>query len=33
MDLHEVEAETIRLSNWAHIATVRADGNPDVLPV
>jgi pyridoxine/pyridoxamine 5'-phosphate oxidase len=33
MDLDDVKAETARLSNWAHIATVGADGNPDVVPV
>jgi PPOX class probable F420-dependent enzyme len=33
VDLDEVKAETVRLSNWAHIATVGADGNPDVVPV
>jgi PPOX class probable F420-dependent enzyme len=33
MDLNEVKAEATRLSNWAHIATVGADGNPDVVPV
>ena len=33
MELDEVRAETVRLSNWAHIATVGADGNPDVVPV
>ncbi len=33
MDLNEVAAETTRLSNWAHLATVGADGNPDVVPV
>ncbi|MGH9193931.1 MAG: pyridoxamine 5'-phosphate oxidase family protein [Acidimicrobiales bacterium] len=33
MELDEVKAETTRLSNWAHIATVGADGNPDVVPV
>jgi PPOX class probable F420-dependent enzyme len=33
MDLNDVQAETTRLSNWAHLATVGADGNPDVVPV
>lgn len=33
MELDEVKAETARLSNWAHLATVGADGNPDVVPV
>ena len=33
MNLDDVKAETARLSNWAHIATVGADGNPDVVPV
>jgi PPOX class probable F420-dependent enzyme len=33
VDLKEVAAETTRLSNWAHLATVGADGNPDVVPV
>ncbi len=33
MDLDEVKAETARLSNWAHIATVGRDGNPDVVPI
>jgi PPOX class probable F420-dependent enzyme len=33
VDLDDVRAETVRLSNWAHIATVGADGNPDVVPV
>jgi hypothetical protein len=31
--LDEVKAETKRLSNWAHMATVGADGYPDVVPV
>jgi len=30
MELDEVKAETARLSNWAHIATVGADGNPEI---
>jgi PPOX class probable F420-dependent enzyme len=33
VDLDDVRAETVRLSNWAHIATVGDDGNPDVVPV
>ena len=33
MELSEVQAETARLSNWAHLATVGADGNPDVAPI
>lgn len=33
MELHEVRAETARLSNWAHIATVGRDGKPDVVPI
>ncbi|MGH9137675.1 MAG: pyridoxamine 5'-phosphate oxidase family protein [Acidimicrobiales bacterium] len=33
MELDDVKKETTRLSNWAHIATVGADGNPDVVPV
>jgi hypothetical protein len=33
VELDEVKAETTRLSNWAHIATVGADGIPDVVPV
>lgn len=28
-----MQAETARLSNWAHIATVGRDGKPDVVPV
>jgi hypothetical protein len=28
VDLDEVKAETERLSTWAHLATVGADGNP-----
>jgi hypothetical protein len=30
--LDEVKAETKRLSNWAHMAKVGADGYPDVVP-
>ena len=33
MDLDEIKAEAARLSPWAHIATVGADGKPDVVPV
>jgi Pyridoxamine 5'-phosphate oxidase len=33
VELDELQAETARLSNWAHLATVGADGNPDVVPV
>jgi hypothetical protein len=33
MDLDEIKAETKRLSPLAHIATVGADGKPDVVPV
>ncbi len=31
--LDEVKAECVRLSPWAHLATVRPDGTPDVVPV
>lgn len=33
MELDEIKAECARLSMWAHIATVGADGKPDVTPV
>lgn len=33
MDLNDVVVETARLSNWAHLATVGRDNNPDVVPV
>ena len=33
MDLEQVKAEGARLSPWAHLATVGADGQPDVVPV
>ena len=33
MELDDVKTETTRLSNWAHVATVGADGKPDVVPV
>ena len=32
-DLDAINAEASRLSPWAHIATVGADGKPDVAPV
>lgn len=32
-DLEHIKAETARLSSWAHVATVGADGKPDVVPV
>jgi general stress protein 26 len=31
--LEEIKAECVRLSPWAHLATVRPDGTPDVVPV
>lgn len=31
--LESIKAEASRLSSWAHVATVRADGRPDVVPV
>jgi general stress protein 26 len=31
--LDEVKAHCTRLSPWAHLATVRPDGQPDVVPV
>lgn len=31
--LDDVKAEATRLSPWAHIATIGADGQPDVVPV
>jgi PPOX class probable F420-dependent enzyme len=31
--LDEIKAEASRLSPWAHLATVGADGDPDVVPV
>ncbi len=31
--LDQVKAECARLSPWAHLATVRPDGQPDVVPV
>jgi len=33
VDLARVKTEAARLSPWAHIATVGADGAPDVTPV
>lgn len=33
MDLERVRSEAARLSMWAHVATVGADGAPDVTPV
>lgn len=33
MDLERVKSESARLSPWAHLATVGADGDPDVVPV
>jgi general stress protein 26 len=33
MNLDEVKDECRRLSPWAHVATVRASGVPDVVPV
>lgn len=33
MDLELVKARGAALSAWAHLATVGADGNPDVVPV
>jgi general stress protein 26 len=33
MDLERVKTESARLSPWAHMATVGADGDPDVVPV
>jgi general stress protein 26 len=31
--LDDIKTEASRLSPWAHLATVGADGNPDVAPV
>jgi general stress protein 26 len=31
--LESIKAEAARLSPWAHVATVGADGKPDVVPV
>ncbi len=33
MDLNDMKAEGTRLSPWAHMATVGADNQPDVVPV
>ena len=33
MDLERVKTESTRLSPWCHVATVGADGDPDVAPV
>ncbi|MBA2518178.1 MAG: pyridoxamine 5'-phosphate oxidase family protein [Chloroflexia bacterium] len=33
MDVERVKCEAARLSPWTHVATVGADGNPDVSPV
>jgi general stress protein 26 len=33
MDLERIKRESARLSPWAHVATVGADGDPDVAPV
>ena len=33
MELDEVKEQGRRLSMWAHMATVGADGDPDVVPV
>jgi len=33
MDLEQVKSESARLSPWAHVATVGADGDPDVAPI
>lgn len=33
MDLDRVKREAARLSPWCHVATVGADGDPDVAPV
>ena len=33
MDLNGMKAEASRLSPWAHLATVRPTGTPDVVPV
>lgn len=32
-DLEHIMAEATRLSPWAHLATIGADGEPDVVPV
>jgi general stress protein 26 len=33
MELNEIRDQASRLSMWAHMATVGADGEPDVVPV
>jgi general stress protein 26 len=33
VDLERVKSESARLGLWAHVATVGADGDPDVVPV
>lgn len=33
MDLNDIRQKAASLSPWAHIATVRPDGTPDVTPV
>ena len=33
MDLQEIKEKAAALSPWAHLATVGADGKPDVVPV
>ncbi len=33
MDLQDIKAKAAALSPWAHLATVGADGKPDVVPV
>jgi general stress protein 26 len=33
MELNEIRDQASRLSPWAHMATVGADGEPDVVPV
>lgn len=33
MTLEEIQRECARLSKWAHLATVRPSGTPDVVPV
>lgn len=32
-ELDDIRSESARLSPWAHVATVGADGKPDVVPV
>ena len=33
MEPDEIKAGAARLSSWAHLATVGADGKPDVAPI